>query len=109
MYHIPICPFSQRVEILLELKGMTGAVDFEVVDVTRPRPDWLLAKTGGATAMPILETPEGKRPSPHGLVQEFLEDLRGFLEAGRDVPARAMTDEDLERLRELGYAGGKDD
>ena len=44
-----------------------------------------------------------------GLVQELLEDLRSFLLAGRDVPARPMSEEDLERLRELGYAGGKDD
>ena len=43
------------------------------------------------------------------LVRELLEDLRGFLEASRDVPARALTEEDLERLRELGYAGGEDD
>jgi len=43
-----------------------------------------------------------------GLVRELMEDLQGFLEAGRDVPARAMSEEDLERLRELGYAGGED-
>jgi uncharacterized protein YihD (DUF1040 family) len=40
-----------------------------------------------------------------GLTQELLEDLRGFLAAGRDVPARTLTEDDLERLRELGYAG----
>ena len=40
-----------------------------------------------------------------GLVQELREDLEAFLAAGRDVPARPLSDEDLEHLRELGYAG----
>ena len=52
-----------------------------------------------------LEDVQDEHPA---LVQELLEDLRGFLSAGRDVPARAMTPEDLERLRELGYAGEED-
>ena len=54
VYHIPVCPFSQRVEILLELKARRPDVDFHVVDITRPRPDWLLAKSRGTTALPIL-------------------------------------------------------
>jgi glutathione S-transferase len=28
IHHIPVCPFSQRVEILLALKGRRGDVDF---------------------------------------------------------------------------------
>ena len=40
VYHIPVCPFSQRVEIQLELKGRRQDVDFVVVDITQPRPDW---------------------------------------------------------------------
>ena len=28
VYHIPVCPFSQRLESLLELKGLPGYVDF---------------------------------------------------------------------------------
>ena len=47
IYHIPVCPFSQRVEILLELKGLSDAVQFSVVDITRPRDPALLAKTRG--------------------------------------------------------------
>ncbi len=38
MYHIPVCPFSQRLEILLSLKGLEGRVGFHVVDITKPRP-----------------------------------------------------------------------
>lgn len=59
VYHIPVCPFSQRVEILLALKGLRDAADFHVVDITRPREEWLLAKSRGTTALPLLETEEG--------------------------------------------------
>ena len=60
IYHIPVCPFSQRVEILLELKGLRDRVDFQVIDITVPRPDWLLDKTGGTTALPVLELEDGR-------------------------------------------------
>jgi glutathione S-transferase len=68
--HIPVCPFSQRLEILLVLKGLTGAVDFHVVDITKPRPEWLLERTGGSTTMPVLLTPAG------GVIKESLVILR---------------------------------
>jgi glutathione S-transferase len=54
VYHIPVCPFSQRLEILLELKRLRPAVEFRVVDITKPRPAELLAKTRGTTAMPVM-------------------------------------------------------
>jgi glutathione S-transferase len=60
VWHIPVCPFCQRLEILLALKGVPEAVRFERVDITVPRPDWLLAKTGGSTALPILEDEQGR-------------------------------------------------
>lgn len=59
IHHIPVCPFSQRVEILLALKGLGGAVDFSLVDITQPRDPALLAKTRGTTALPVLETEDG--------------------------------------------------
>ena len=37
IYHIPVCPFSQRVEILLALKGQRDTVRFEVVDMAAAR------------------------------------------------------------------------
>ncbi len=60
VYHIPVCPFSQRLEILMTLKGLPDAVDFEVVDITRPRDPALLRKTRGTTALPVLEMPDGQ-------------------------------------------------
>ena len=59
VYHIPVCPFSQRLEILLALRGQEDAVEFRVVDITKPRDPALLAKTQGTTALPVLETPDG--------------------------------------------------
>lgn len=59
LYHIPVCPFCQRVDILLTLKGRRDDVDFRVIDITQPRPDWLLARTRGTTALPVLETADG--------------------------------------------------
>jgi len=40
VYHIPVCPFSKRLEILLALKGRRSDVHFHVVDITQPRPEW---------------------------------------------------------------------
>lgn len=84
LWHIPVCPFSQRLEILLALKGCRDAVRFEVVDITRPRPDWLLAKTGGNTALPILEDERSR------VLKESLVLLR-YLEQ-RLTPAITRTD-----------------
>jgi glutathione S-transferase len=73
--HIPVCPFSQRLEILLALKGLTGAVDFQVVDITSPRPDWLLERTGGTTAMPVLLLPEGEVVKESLVILRFIEEV----------------------------------
>lgn len=85
MYHIPVCPFSQRLEILLTLKGIPDAVDFHVVDITRPRPGWLLEKTRGTTALPVLDTGEGE------VIKESLVILR-YLEDRHPEPAVAQRD-----------------
>ena len=55
LYHFPGCPYSERVEILLNLKGLAGAVEDVEMDISKPRPDWLLEKTGGTTALPVLD------------------------------------------------------
>ena len=73
VYHIPVCPFSQRLEILLTLKDCLR-VDFKVVDITRPRPDWLLEKTRGTTALPVLETEKGEIVKESMVILQYLED-----------------------------------
>ena len=59
VHHIPVCPFSQRLQILLALKRLRNAVEFRVVDITRPRDPALLQMSRGSTALPILETDQG--------------------------------------------------
>jgi glutathione S-transferase len=103
VYHIPVCPFSQRLEILLALKGRADAVEFHVVDITRPRPDWLAAKTGGPVPLPVLETEDG------GILRESLVLMR-YLEA--TLPEFAVAEADPYRhavesmlvAREGGFA-----
>ena len=80
IYHIPVCPFSQRVEILLELKGLRDRVDFHVVDITKPRDPWLLELSGGSTALPIMQDEAGR------VLKESLVLLRYFDERFRDDP-----------------------
>lgn len=75
IHHIPVCPFCQRLEIMLELKGRRADVDFHVVDITRPRSPELLAKTGGSTAMPILETTEGVVLRESLVLMRYLDEL----------------------------------
>ncbi|MDA5095194.1 glutathione S-transferase family protein [Aliiroseovarius sp. KMU-50] len=60
LYHIPVCPFSQRLAILLHLKGHQKAVTYSVIDITRPRDPEFLRKTRGSTALPVLEFPDGR-------------------------------------------------
>jgi glutathione S-transferase len=75
VFHIPVCPFCQRLEILLALKGRRHEVDFRVVDVTKPRPEGLLAKTRGTTALPVLETAGGKILKESLVLMQYFEDL----------------------------------
>lgn len=75
VYHIPVCPFSQRLEILLALKARQGAVAFEVVDITKPRPKWLLEKSRGTTALPILEIESGRVLKESLVILQYLEDV----------------------------------
>jgi glutathione S-transferase len=74
VHHIPVCPFSQRLEILLALKGCRDAVAFEVVDITRPRSARLLEKTRGSTALPVLETESGQIIKESLVILQYLED-----------------------------------
>ena len=75
LYQIPVCPFSQRVAILLALKGQPEALRFEVVDITVPRSPELLAKTRGTTALPVLELDDGRILKESLVILQYLEDL----------------------------------
>jgi glutathione S-transferase len=88
MHHIPVCPFSQRVEILLRLKGASPRVRFAVVDITRPRDPALLAKTRGTTALPVLELPDGRILKESLLIMRYLDEV---------LPGPAVTQADAYR------------
>src|SRR3954467_10111645 len=60
VHHIPVCPFSQRLEILLTLKGLRDKVKFSVVDITKPRPPELQALMRGTTSLPIVVADDGR-------------------------------------------------
>jgi glutathione S-transferase len=90
IYHIPVCPFCQRLEILLELKGLRDAVRFEVIDITIPRPDWLLAKTGGSTALPVLETHDGRILKESLVIMRYLDAILGAPVARTDPYEHAI-------------------
>jgi glutathione S-transferase len=74
LYHIPVCPFCQRIEIVLGLKGQRPAVDSQVIDITTPRPDWLLQLTRGSTSLPVLVTPNGVLKESL-VIMRYLEEL----------------------------------
>ncbi|WP_367715892.1 glutathione S-transferase family protein [Nitratireductor sp. GISD-1A_MAKvit] len=75
VYHIPACPFSQRLEILLALKGQSAAVEFRVVDITMPPDPELLEKTRGTTALPVLETPQGGILKESLVILDYLDEI----------------------------------
>ena len=74
VYHIPVCPFCQRLEILLELKGERTAVDFHVVDITKPRDPRIIELAGGSTALPVMELADGRALKESLVLMRYLED-----------------------------------
>jgi glutathione S-transferase len=74
LYHIPGCPFSERVEILLELKGLGHIMDDVEIDISKPRPDWLLKKTRGTTALPALTLENGETLKESMVIMRYFED-----------------------------------
>lgn len=86
VHHIPVCPFSQRLEILLALKDTPEAVDFQVVDITRPRDPELLAKTRGTTALPVLKFPDDSVLKESLVILEYLDETIGDQPVRRSDP-----------------------
>ncbi|MBL0422763.1 glutathione S-transferase family protein [Ramlibacter sp. AW1] len=108
VYHIPVCPFSQRLEILLALKEARSKVRFEVVDITQPRPPELLAKSRGSTALPIMELPGGRILKESLVLMQFIEDLWPDPAVAQRDPYRRAVENMLVRLEgdfaNAGYA-----
>jgi len=98
VYHIPVCPFSQRVEILLSLKARSGEVDFHVVDITRPREEWLLRKSGGSTALPILELSGGRILKESLVLLQYFEDVYPERPVAQRDPYRRAVEGMLARM-----------
>lgn len=86
VHHIPVCPFSQRLEILLALKGEQDAVAFRVVDITKPRDPELLKKARGATALPVLEAPDGRILKESLVILRYLDESVGSRRIRRADP-----------------------
>lgn len=106
VYHIPVCPFCQRLEILLSLKGRQNDVEFRVVDITQPRPDWLLGKTRGTTALPILETADGHIIMESVVLLQYLEDLYPDRPVARREPYRRAVENMLTSMEDKFCAQG---
>ncbi|MHB1084845.1 MAG: glutathione S-transferase family protein [Thiobacillus sp.] len=98
IYQIPVCPFCQRLEILLTLKDRRDEVDFRVIDITRPRPDWLLQKTRGTTALPILETTDGHIIKESLVILQYLEDIYPERPVAQRDPYRRAVENMLTRM-----------
>lgn len=74
LYHIPGCPFSERIEILLALKDLGRIMADVEIDISKPRPEWLLKKTQGSTALPALELDNGETLKESMVIMRYLED-----------------------------------
>jgi glutathione S-transferase len=98
VHHIPVCPFSQRLEILLALKDRGDFARFEVVDVTVPRPEALLRKSRGSTSLPILETADGRVLRESLVILQYLEDLLPERPVAQRDPYRRAVENMLVRM-----------
>ncbi len=74
VHHIPVCPFGQRVEIVVDLKGLRDQVRFEVIDITRPRSEAFLALTKGSTASPVMAFDDGRCLKESLVLMRFLDE-----------------------------------
>ena len=98
VHHIPVCPFCQRLEILLSLKGRRNDVNFRVVDIPQPRPDWLLKKARGSTALPILEIANGHIIKESLVILQYLEDIFRERAVAQPDPYRRAVESMLTRM-----------
>ena len=98
LHHIPVCPFSQRLEILLALKGLSQAIRFNLIDITKPRPEALMQKTGGSTALPVLVLADGRVLKESLVILQYLEDIYTQTPVAQRDPYRRAVENMLVRL-----------
>ena len=106
LYHIPVCPFCQRLDILLSLKGRQNAIDFQAIDITQPRPDPLLKKTRGSTALPVLETTDGHILKESLVILQYLEDIFPEHPVAQRDPYRRAIENMLTRMETEFFTPG---
>jgi glutathione S-transferase len=83
-YTFPGCPYCERIEVMIAAKNLASAVQVVDLDISAPRPAWLLEKTCGTTALPALEV-DGRT------IKESLAIMR-YLEMRFPEPAVAQRD-----------------
>ncbi|WP_425049399.1 glutathione S-transferase family protein [Psychromarinibacter sp. S121] len=106
VYHIPVCPFSQRLEILLELKGLRDTIEFRVVDITKPRDPALLELSRGTTALPIMDLGDGRVLKESLVILRYVEEALGGPKVAReDAYERAIERLMIAREGPFGMAG----
>jgi glutathione S-transferase len=98
LYHIPVCPFCQRLDILLSLKGRRDAINIQAIDITQPRPDRLLHKTRGSTALPVLETADGHIIKESLVILRYLDDIYPERPVAQRDPWRRAVENMLTRM-----------
>jgi len=59
LYVFPTCPYAQRVSVIAKLKG-SDLLNIVDIDPSKPRSAEFLKKSGGSTAVPLLETSDGR-------------------------------------------------
>lgn len=106
LHHIPVCPFSQRLEILLAFKGCPDHVQFSLVDITRPRPEALLAMSGGSTALPLLVAGDGTALRESLVILRYLDEVLPGPPLAHPNPLRHAVESLLAaQERDFGEAG----
>lgn len=72
-YTFPGCPYCERIEIMIVAKSIVADVEVVELDISAPRPAWLLEKTRGTTALPALEIESGDTLKESLAIMRYLE------------------------------------
>ncbi|MEX2524645.1 MAG: glutathione S-transferase family protein [Gammaproteobacteria bacterium] len=104
IYHIPGCPFSERVEIMATLKGLHDVFEDMEIDISRPRPDWLLAKTRGSTKLPAMTLENGETLKESMVILRYLENRFPQPAIAQKDPYRHAV-EDMLCSMDMAFAG----